>query len=83
MANEAGTGWPDPTEPGVPAAALEGGFHWMRWPVTGTWTIGEWAPEVWGWVISYNIDVVGPEQMAHLNYEGRAMPPERGEGGVE
>jgi hypothetical protein len=55
----------------------------MRWPVTGSWTMGEWAPEVWGWVISYNIDVVGPEQMAHLNYEGRAMPPERGEGGAE
>jgi hypothetical protein len=24
-----GSGWPDPTEPGVPAASLQDGYHWL------------------------------------------------------
>lgn len=71
-----GEGWPNPREPGAPAAALDGGFHWMAWPTNGTVTMGEWNPDVWGWVISYRGGIVGPEEMAHLDYLGPADLPD-------
>jgi len=40
--------------------------------------MGEWMPGQWGWAISYHPELVDPGDMTHLNYEGRAMPPERG-----
>jgi hypothetical protein len=73
-----GSGWPDPSEPGVPAQALHDGFHWMAWPRTGVVTIGEWAPDIWLWVISYLGEFADPNEMQHLNYIGPCAPPGRG-----
>ena len=65
--DDTGAGWPDPSEPGVAAAPLNPGFHWMRWPNGGAWTVGEWSPTEWAWTISYHPELGNPGDMAHLD----------------
>jgi hypothetical protein len=72
---DVGRGWPDPSEPGVPAGALEDGFHWMRWPSTGVLTVGQWCADNRAWVTCYLGTAALPEQLAHLDYAGRITPP--------
>jgi hypothetical protein len=72
-----GSGWPDPTEPGVPAAALHDGFHWLAYQDGGPSTIGQWSPDAWTWIISQIPGRMSPEEVAHMNYIGQCSPPNR------
>jgi hypothetical protein len=67
-----GRGWPDPTEPGVPAAALQDGYHWLD---DGVPTIGQWSPDSWSWIFNQITDRLCPEEVGHMNYLGPIRPP--------
>jgi hypothetical protein len=73
-AQRIGRGWPNPSEPGVPALPLENGFHWMAWASTGALTVGQWDADLWMWVLCYLGCFTEPKDMAHLNYLGIARP---------
>jgi hypothetical protein len=69
-------GWPDPTELGVPAAALHDGYHWLVNPAPGgAATIGQWSPDSWSWKLSYVPYRQCPKDMSHMNYLGPIRPP--------
>ena len=70
-----GRRWPNPAEPGVPALALEDGFHWLALAETGEPTIGQWSPDLWCWVMTFWGKMVSPKNIAHLDYIGIAYPP--------
>jgi hypothetical protein len=72
-----GRGWPDPTEPGVPAASLHDGFHWLAYHDGDSSTIGQWLPDAWAWIISQMPGRMSPEKVAHMNYIGQCSPPNR------
>jgi hypothetical protein len=70
-----GGGWPDPTEPGVPAAALDDGYHWLGCPDSNIMTVVQWPPDSWSWIVSQTSDRLCPEEMGHMNYIGPCPPP--------
>jgi len=70
-----GSGWPDPTEPGVPAQALYDGRHWLVDPAGGEMTIGRWSPDFWSWMLSPTLERLSPEEISHMNYLGAGQPP--------
>jgi hypothetical protein len=65
-----GQGWPDPTEPGVPAAALQDGYHWLASQDGGVARIGLWSPDSWSWIMSQIPDRMRPDEMCHVDYLG-------------
>lgn len=67
--------WPNPDCPGEPAAPMDDGFHWLRWPRTGNWTVGRWSPDIWCWSENFRGHLASPEEMAHLDYVCRLWPP--------
>jgi hypothetical protein len=71
-----GSGWPDPTEPGVPAAALDDGYHWLGCPDNSIMTVAQWSPDSWSWIVSEISDRLCPEEMDHMNYIGPCVPPD-------
>jgi hypothetical protein len=70
-----GSGWPDPTEPGVPAASLQDGYHWLCHQDGGAPMIAQWAPDSWSWILAQISDRLRPEEMDHMNYLGPVPPP--------
>jgi hypothetical protein len=71
-----GSGWPDPTEPGVPAAALDDGYHWLGCPDNSIMTVAQWSPDSWSWIVSRTSDRLRPEEMEYMNYIGPCVLPE-------
>jgi hypothetical protein len=71
-----GRGWPDPTEPGVPAAALHDGYHWLQ-EHDGGLIVAQWSPDSWSWILGQNSGRFCPEEMDHFNYLGPSRPPPR------
>lgn len=72
-----GRGWPDPTEPGVPCASLQDGYHWLEWQDGGAAIIGQWSPDSWAWIVNWTLDRLAPEEMDHFHYLGRCLAPGR------
>lgn len=70
-----GTGWPDAQEPGVPARALDDGYHWLRSPRTGETTLRLWSPDLWCWVVTHHGNVLPPLFMASFDYSGPLDEP--------
>jgi hypothetical protein len=71
-----GRGWPDPSEPGVPAEALHDGYHWLGDPTDGDANIAQWDPDSWSWSAGLGADLLGPEEVKHMNYLGPCrLPP--------
>jgi hypothetical protein len=64
--------WPE--HPGVPLFPQLDGFHWLRWPVRGRLTVGEWSAGIGRWITHLG-DMSEPEDLAHLDYVGPAVPP--------
>lgn len=67
-----GRGW---FEPGVPPSSGEDGWHWLAWPSTGVMMCHQWCPDLWLWVCTYLGDAASPEEIKHLDYIGKAIPP--------
>jgi hypothetical protein len=57
-----GSGWPDPTEPGVPAEALHDGYHWLGYQDGGRATAGQWSPDSWSWILSQIPERLSPQE---------------------
>lgn len=70
-----GSGWPDPTEPGVPARGLEDGYHWLQWQDDRSIVFALWEPDTWSWIVFWCDDRLCPEEMDHFNYLGPCRPP--------
>jgi hypothetical protein len=70
-----GTGWPDPTEPGVPAASLQDGYHWLGSRDGGCPVIAQWSPDSWSWIFAQITDRLMPEEIDGMNYLGPVPPP--------
>jgi hypothetical protein len=69
----AGRGWPDPTEPGVPAEALHDGYHWLVDPAGGEAIAGQWSPDAWSWMLSRVLERLGPKEMSYMDYLGGCL----------
>jgi hypothetical protein len=65
-----GSGWPDPTEPGVPAWGLEDGYHWLASQDGGGARIGQWSPDSWSWIMRQTADCLCPREACHMDYLG-------------
>ena len=65
-----GTGWPSPTEPGVPAHSLQGGYHWLAFPPGSVPTVGQWSPDVWSWALKKHANRLSPKEIYQMNYLG-------------
>jgi hypothetical protein len=72
-----GSGWPDPTEPGVPAEALHDGYHWLQRQDDDVPFIGQWAPDSWSWIVAWMPDRLCPKEMDHLHYIGPCPLPSK------
>jgi hypothetical protein len=70
-----GRGWPDPTEPGVPAAALHDGYHWLQKQDGREATVGRWSPDSWSWALSEMLDRLDPKEVSHMDYLGPCREP--------
>jgi hypothetical protein len=71
-----GTGWPDPTEPGVPAASLQDGYHWLGYQEGGCLVVAQWSPDSWSWIFAQIADRLMPEEIDGMNYHGPCVPPD-------
>lgn len=70
-----GSGWPDPTEPGVPAASGNDGYHWLQWQDGGCPFIAQWAPDSWSWIVAQMPDRMCPEEINGAHYIGPCPMP--------
>jgi hypothetical protein len=73
--DDIGSGWPVPTEPGVPAEALRHGYHWLAYHNDGAVIVGQWSPDARSWLVNSAMDRLCPEEMGHMNYLGPCLPP--------
>jgi len=64
-----GRDWSDPSEPGVPAAALQDGYHWLGYQAA------QWSPDSWSWILGQISCHFCPEEIDHMNYIGPRVPP--------
>jgi hypothetical protein len=69
-----GSGWPDPSKPGVPLQPAQDGFHWLKRP-DGELTVAQWSPDTWSWIVIQGARRLGPKEMNHMNYRGPCVPP--------
>jgi hypothetical protein len=69
-----GSGWPDPTEPGVPAASLQDGYHWLK-RSDGELTVAQWSSDSWSWIMGQIACRFSPKEMAHFDYIASCVPP--------
>jgi hypothetical protein len=70
-----GSGWPDLTEPGVPAEALRKGYHWLANQDDGVVIVGQWSPDSRSWILSQIAERLCPKEMDHMNYLGSCRSP--------
>jgi hypothetical protein len=74
-ASGTGRGWPDPTEPGVPAASLQDGYHWLGYQDGGSLMVAQWSPDSWSWILGQISDRLCPEEIDGMNYHGPCVLP--------
>jgi hypothetical protein len=70
-----GSGWPDPTEPGVPVSALQDGYHWLRYQDGGSAVIRQWSPDSWSWIVAEMPDRLCPKEVSCMDYIGPCPQP--------